>query len=223
MSSKDYYKRLGVEKSASADDIKKAYRKLAFKYHPDKNQGNKEAEENFKQINEAYAVLSDSQKRQQYDLMGNTRFHQQYSPQDIFQGFDFGDLRDVFDGFGGRGGVRGFDDLFSNLSGQGGRGRTRVTIINGGGGGQTFSGTNLNDIFDGLFHTGGQTISSQDAYLDFPLTVKELSDGAKKKITRRDGKVIHVKIPPKIKEGAKLRLTGQGKNGGDLYLVIKRK
>jgi curved DNA-binding protein len=222
MNKQDYYKTLGVERTASLDEIKKAYRKLAFKYHPDKNQGNKEAEEHFKEINEAYAVLSDQQKRQQYDLMGETRFHQQYSPQDIFQGFDVGNLRDIFDGFGGRGGVRGFDDLFSNLSGQGSRGRTRVTVINGGDG-QTFSGMNLNDIFGSLFHTGGHKVGGQDVYLNLPLSAKELSDGAKKKITRRDGKIIHVKIPPQTKEGAKLRLKRQGKNSGDLYLIVKRK
>lgn len=219
MSKKDYYKTLGIGKNASTDEIKKAFRKLAFRYHPDKNQGNKEAEEQFKQINEAYAVLSDPQKRQQYDLMGDARFHQQYSPEDIFRGFDFGDLRDIFGGFGGGSGI---EDLFSNLSGQGGRGSARVTIISDGHG-QTFSGTNINDIFDNLFHTGGHTIASQDVYLNFPLNARELSEGAKKKITSRDGKVIHVKIPPKTKEGAKLRLKGQGKAGGDLYLVIKRK
>ncbi|MBU0534374.1 MAG: DnaJ domain-containing protein [Candidatus Omnitrophica bacterium] len=222
MSSKDYYKLLGVEKSAPADEIKKAYRKLAFKYHPDKNQGNKEAEEHFKQINEAYAVLSDSQKRQQYDLMGDARFHQQYSPEDIFKGFDFGNVKDVFDGFGRSSGVRGFDDLFFNLSGSGGRNRTRVTIINDGSG-QTFKATNLNDIFDSLFHTGRQTISRQDVYLNFPLSLEELEQGAKKRITKKDSKVIHIKIPAKTKEGTKLRVKGQGSNGGDLYLVVKRK
>jgi len=222
MSSKDYYKLLGVEKNASTDEIKKAFRKLAFKYHPDKNQGNKEAEEQFKQINEAYAVLSDPQKRQQYDLMGDARFHQRYSPEDIFRGFDFGDLRDIFGGLGGRGGsVRGFEDLFSGASGPGGR--TRVTIINDGSG-QTFSGTNINDIFDSLFHTGGQAVNrKQDVYLNFPLTARELSEGAKKKITRKDGRVIHIKIPPKTKEGTKMRLKGQGRAGGDLYLVVKKK
>ena len=220
MNAKDYYNVLGVEKKASLDEIKKAYRKLAFKYHPDKNQGSKAAEEHFKEINEAYAVLSDPQKREQYDLMGSTRFHQTYSPQDIFQGFDFGNVRDVFDGFGGRGGVRGFDDLFSNLSGSGGR--TRVTIINGGRG-QTFTGTNLDSIFDTLFQTAGPTNRSQDVYLDLPLTTRELAEGVRKRITKRSGRVIHVRVSPKTKEGMKLRLKGQGKNGGDLYLVVKRK
>ncbi|MDD5454565.1 MAG: DnaJ domain-containing protein [Candidatus Ratteibacteria bacterium] len=218
MTKRDYYKTLGVEKNASTEEIKKAFRKLAFKYHPDKNQGNKEAEEQFKQINEAYAVLSDPQKRQQYDLMGDVRFHQQYSPEDIFRGFNFGDLKDIFGGFGGAGGI---DDLFSGISGRGGR--TRVTIINDGSG-QTFSGSNLNDIFDRLFHTGGYDVASQDVYLNLPLNAKELAEGTKKRITRRDGRVIHVKIPPQTKEGAKLRLKGQGRAGGDLYLIIiKRK
>lgn len=219
MGTQDYYKVLGVGKNASADDIKKAYRKLALKYHPDKNQGNKEAEEHFKEINEAYAVLSDPQKRQQYDLMGSTRFHQRYSPEDIFRGFDFGDLRDIFGNFGTGGGVSGFEDLFS---GQDGRGRARVTVINGGSG-QTFSGANLNDIFDKLFHTSGYTTTSQDVYLSLSLNARELSEGAGKKIIRKNGKVIHVKIPPKTREGTKLRIKGQGKSGGDLYLIIKRK
>jgi curved DNA-binding protein len=223
MNAQDYYKVLGVEKNASADDIKKAYRKLALKYHPDKNQGNKEAEEHFKEINEAYAVLSDPQKRQQYDLMGSARFHQAYSPEDIFRGFDLGNLRDIFDSFGGRGsGVRGFDDLFSNIPGFG-QGRTVITFVNGSGRKQTYSGSSVNSIFDTLFQTGGSTITRQDVYLNLPLSVQELKRGAQKRITKREGKVIHVRIPAGTREGTKLRVKGQGKNGGDLYLVIKRK
>jgi curved DNA-binding protein len=224
MNVKDYYEILGVEKNASLDEIKRAYRKLAFKYHPDKNQGNKKAEEHFKEINEAYAVLSDPQKREQYDLMGTTKFHQAYSPEDIFRGFDFGDLRDIFDSFGGTTSrIRGFDDLFSNIPGSGGRTRTRITIVDGGGE-RTFMGTNLDSIFDTLFHTEEVTNNRrQDVYLNFPLTTKELAEGTRKRITKRDGKIIHVRIPPRTKEGMKLRIKGQGKNGGDLYLVIKRK
>lgn len=224
MSAGDYYNILGVDKKASLDEIKKSYRKLAFKYHPDKNQGNKEAEEHFKEINEAYAVLSDSQKRQQYDLMGSTKFHQAYSPEDIFRGFNFGDLRDIFDGFGERSsGMRGFDDLFSNIPASGGRTRTRVTIINGGRG-QTFTGTTLNDIFDSLFQTGGPKITThQDVYLNLPLSLQELEQGVQKRISKRGGKVIHVKIPSHTKIGTKLRIKGQGKNGGDLYLIVRRK
>ena len=89
MAQKDYYEALGVAKDASADDIKKAFRKLAVKYHPDRNQGDTAAEEKFKEINEAYAVLSDPEKRKKYDTFGSSDFHQQYSQEDIFRNFDF--------------------------------------------------------------------------------------------------------------------------------------
>lgn len=88
---KDYYEILGVSKNASQEEIKQAYRKLALQYHPDRNKS-PGAEEKFKEISEAYAVLSDPQKRQQYDAMGYTGFHQQYSTEDIFQGFDFSSI-----------------------------------------------------------------------------------------------------------------------------------
>ncbi len=84
----DYYKILGVSKTASIDEIKRAYRELAMKYHPDRNKS-KDAEEIFKKVNEAYAVLSDPQKRQQYDTLGSDQFNRYYSPEDIFKNFDF--------------------------------------------------------------------------------------------------------------------------------------
>src|SRR5665811_875537 len=87
-------------KSASAAEIKKAYRQLAMKYHPDKNQGEKTAEAKFKEINEAYAVLSDVEKKKQYDTYGSTTFHQRYSQEDIFRNFDLNDVLRQF-GFGG--------------------------------------------------------------------------------------------------------------------------
>jgi len=102
MSSTDYYKNLGVEKNASDDDIKKAYRKLAMKYHPDRSGSDKTAEEKFKQISEAYAVLSDKEKRKQYDMFGSNGFQQRYSQEDIFRGFDLNSILKEF-GFGGRG------------------------------------------------------------------------------------------------------------------------
>ena len=86
MSATDYYKTLGLDKSASAEEIKKAYRKMAMKYHPDHTKGDKTAEETFKQISEAYAVLSDKEKRKQYDTFGSSGFHQRYSQEDIFKG-----------------------------------------------------------------------------------------------------------------------------------------
>src|SRR3989338_3436623 len=92
MAYKDYYEILGLKKDAAEGQIKKAYRKLAMKYHPYRNPNNKSAEEKFKEINEAYAVLSDKDKRKQYDMFGSDKFHQRFSREDIFRGFDIGDI-----------------------------------------------------------------------------------------------------------------------------------
>ena len=85
---KDYYSVLEIKKGASDDEIKKAYRKLAMQYHPDRNKDDKRAESKFKDISEAYAVLSDNKKRQQYDQFGSEGFHQKFSQEDIFKDFD---------------------------------------------------------------------------------------------------------------------------------------
>ena len=112
---KDYYSILGVERNADAATIKKAYRKLAQKYHPDKNPDDKHAEDQFKQLTEAYAVLSDPEKKRQYDQFGDTGFHQRFSQEDIFRNVNMGD---IFGGFGG-------EDLFSQLFGTRSRTHTR--------------------------------------------------------------------------------------------------
>jgi len=119
MPKKDYYEVLGVDKNAEKSAIKKAYRKLALKYHPDKNPS-KEAEDKFKEISEAYAVLSDEEKRNMYDQYGHAGIDQQYSSEDIFRGADFGD---IFSGFG-------INDIFERFFGRemgfgGPRGRRR--------------------------------------------------------------------------------------------------
>lgn len=110
---KDYYEVLGISKSASADQIKSAYRELALKFHPDKNK-DKGAEEKFKEINEAYAVLSDAEKRKQYDAYGPEQFNQQYSQEDIFRNFDF---ESVFKNMGFDTGSFGGDDFFESMFG----------------------------------------------------------------------------------------------------------
>lgn len=102
MSQQDYYQILGISKNATDAEVKKAYRKLAMKYHPDHSKGDKNAEEMFKKVSEAYAVLSDKEKRQQYDTFGSTGFHQRYSQEDIFRNVDLGDILKEF-GFGGQG------------------------------------------------------------------------------------------------------------------------
>lgn len=114
----DYYQVLGVPKTASEDEIKKSYRKLALKYHPDRNKGDQAAEDKFKEISEAYAVLSDPEKRGQYDAFGSAGFHQKYSTDDIFRGTDFGSIFREF-GFSGGGGGGGIDDLLGQMFGGG--------------------------------------------------------------------------------------------------------
>ncbi len=108
----DYYEILGVKKGASDDEIKRSYRKLALQYHPDRNAGDAKAEEKFKKISEAYAVLSDKDKRAQYDMVGDSQFHQRFSRDDIFRGADFSSI------FGDMNGG-GFDNIFSAFFGGG--------------------------------------------------------------------------------------------------------
>jgi curved DNA-binding protein len=121
---KDYYQTLGVAKDVDQATLKKAYRKLAQTYHPDRNPGDKKAEDRFKEITEAYAVLSDKEKRQQYDRFGESGFHQRFSQEDIFRNADLGDL------FGNLGGA-GAEDLFSQLFGGGVRGRGQRRSVKG--------------------------------------------------------------------------------------------
>ncbi len=138
---RDYYEILGVAKGASAADIKSAYRKLALKHHPDRvgESEKKSAEEKFKKISEAYAVLSDQQKRQQYDRFGHAGIDSRYSTEDIFRGADFGDfsdiLRSVFTGMGGFGSFGGGRERGGTPRGQDLEMRLTVTLE------EAFSGT----------------------------------------------------------------------------------
>lgn len=121
---KDYYKVLGVSKGASADEIKRAYRALALKYHPDRNKS-PASEEKFKEINEAYAVLGNSEKRQQYDMFGSEEFGQRYSREDIFRGTNF---EDIFRSMGFNFGGASAEDLFGNIFGFAPQGQQRGDI-----------------------------------------------------------------------------------------------
>lgn len=125
MDNRDYYEILGIDQSTESDRIKEAYRKLALKYHPDRNGGNAEAAEKMKAINEAYAVLSNSQKRQEYDAMKHrygssayTHFRHNYSEQDIFTGSD---INRIFEELAQSFGLRGFDEIFKEASHNGTR------------------------------------------------------------------------------------------------------
>jgi curved DNA-binding protein len=212
MAKKDYYELLGVKEGASADEIKKAYRHLAKKYHPDTNPNNKAAEEKFKEISEAYYVLSDDKKRREYDSYKRSGFSQGSSQGG--QGFQ---------------GARGFDyeeilRAFRSAQGGGGGGRFRVRT------------SGPMNIFEGLF--GGSSDEyespedeSQKISSDLTATLKiprsKAQKGGEVRFTIKDGKTISVNIPPGIASGKKLRLARQGNicptcdHPGDLILTIK--
>ena len=228
---KDYYEVLGVPRTATENDIRKEYRKLARKHHPDVNPGDKSAEERFKEINEAYEVLSDAEKRKRYDQLGaNWKAGADFTPPPgggngrvDFSG-GFGDI------FGGNGGASGFSDFFESMFGRGRSAR-------GGAG----------------FRTSGQDIEAE-----IPLTLEEAHRGGTRNISlevtepcpeckgtgRKDGKVcptchgagiisrpksFEVTIPPGVREGSVIRLAGQGEPGangaspGHLYLRVRIK
>lgn len=205
----DYYKILGVNRSDSAGEIKKAYRKLAMKYHPDRTKGDKSAEEMFKKISEAYAVLSDKEKRKQYDTFGASGFRQRFSQEDIFRGFNFGDIFKEF----------GFDNTsFANM------------FMGGAGRGQRFAFGSGGDPF-GAFTAGQRAqVKGSDLLYELPLTLQEVLNGTTKTVAINQGgqqQRINVKIPKGMITGKKLRLAGKGQPGalggpsGDLYIQAK--
>jgi curved DNA-binding protein len=206
----DYYKTLGVDKKASAADIKKAYRKLAMKYHPDRTKGDKSAEEMFKKISEAYAVLSDEEKRKQYDTYGASGFRQRFSQEDIFSGFNFGDIFKEF----------GFSDGgFGNVFMGGGRGGRKASFSYGGDPFSAYTSTTQNASAKGA-----------DLVYEMPLTLQEVLKGTTKQVAYGQGSQqvkISVKIPKGMITGKKLRLAGKGEPGpfggpaGDLYIQAK--
>ncbi len=226
MAGKDYYKTLGVSRNASEDGIRKAYRRLALKHHPDRNQGDKQAEEKFKEVNEAYAVLSDKTKRRQYDQIGAAGFRQRFSQEDIFRGFDIGDLfKDL--GFG-------TDDVVTRVFGGGARGRTGYRSYRGSYGKGAQPGFDLGDFFGGQSGYGRRKGPSKghDVIYDMTIDLMEAAKGGQKMVSYSQGKKtekVTVKIPPGIATGQKLRLQGRGMEGkagelcGDIYLRIKVK
>lgn len=223
MEYKDYYQTLGVSKTAEAAEIKKAYRKLARKYHPDMNPGDKTAENKFKDINEAYEVLSDAQKREKYDRFGSQ--WQQYSqtggrPED----FDWSQWRSAPGGrtqtrtmsqeefeqmFGG--GMGGFSDFFETLFGGGMGGM-------GGMGGRARRSSPANRV--------PRPQKGQDAEQEIQISLEEAFRGSSYSLQYSDGRRIEAKIPAGVRSGSRVRLGGQGGSGsgggqaGDLYLKI---
>ncbi len=219
----DYYKLLGVSKSATKSDIKKAYKKLAMKFHPDKNPGNKQAEEKFKKINEAYAVLSDDNKRKQYDNFGAEGFSNRYSQEDIFRGFDFSN---IFEEFGMGGDI--FGNLFGGGSGPGRRaGQGNPFSFNFGGNGSGGGGDPFARSSQG--RKPASHPQNLDRELELKLTFEEAITGGKKSISFNAGSGmdrIIISVPAGIEEGKKLKVKGKGSadphsgRKGDLYCKV---
>ncbi|MFQ5406802.1 MAG: DnaJ C-terminal domain-containing protein [Anaerolineales bacterium] len=199
MEYRDYYEVLGVPRSASEKEIKKAYRALARKYHPDVNQGDAKAEARFKEINEAYEVLGDEDKRAKYDQLGASWYQYQARGGDP-RGFDWSqwtgggrgasDFGDIFGGASG-----GFSDFFNVIFG-----------MSGGHGG-----------------VAGQR--GQDITHEVSISLEEAFVGTTRRL-RKEGRQLDVKIPPGAKTGTRVRVAGEGGAGfnaksGDLYLRIK--
>ncbi len=219
MEYKDYYKVLGVQKSASEKEIKQAYRRLARKLHPDVNPNNKAAQDQFKEVNEAYEVLSDPEKRKKYDTLGaNWQQYEQYQraggqgpfqwggaggPQTQCRTFTQEDLESLFGGRGGMGGedLGGFSDFFRTFF--------------GGGFGGAGAGT----------RTQARPRRGQDLEQEVDISLREAYAGTNR-LVQKDGRKLEIRIPAGVKTGSKVRYAGEGGPGtrgataGDLYLRV---
>ncbi len=228
MEYKDYYQVLGVSKSASEKELKQAFRKLARKHHPDVNPGDRGAEQKFKEIGEAYEVLSDSEKRKKYDHLGaNWKQYEQYSRQGSAPGGGFPGFENVQFEFGGgapgaRGGA-GFSDFFNIFFGGG----VDLGDLFGGGSG---AGGRTGGRRRGARGFGGAAPAGRDVSAPLEVTLEESYHGTAKRLTLHEGgsPAIDVRIPVGVRDGSKVRVAGKGEAGpdgrsGDLYLEIRVK
>lgn len=220
MDYKDYYSILGVSKTASQDEIKKAYRKLARKYHPDLNKDDPQAEQRFKDLNEANEVLSDAEKRKMYDQFGSQ--WQQYQraggrPDDFWSQWG------AQQGFGGRGQARTVNsEQFEQMFGGSGGFSDFFEALFGQMGGRTAGGQQVN--YSDLFGQQGQSLRrSRDVEHMIEISLAEAFYGTSRTIQWENGRSIEAKIPRGVKTGSRVRLKGQGEDGGHLYLSIKVK
>lgn len=252
MTSTDYYQILGVAPDADAKIIKDAYRKLAFQYHPDRNQDNPGASDQMKAVNEAYAVLSNEDKRRQYDALrgrfgddARQQFRGTYTEQEIFRDSD---IHQMFEEMARAFGLRGFDEIFREY--QQGGGNFSAKGHGKFGGGFYFFGAfgpeGRRNVLPGFLQSGlvdwitrraferltGQTVTQHGQNLTDTITVTpELArdGGPYAYLHRQRGKKIVVKVPPGVRDGQMIRLAGLGAEGagggqaGDLYLTIRTK
>lgn len=201
MEYKDYYQSLGVSRTASADEIRKEYRKLAMKYHPDRNPNDKQAEDKFKEINEAYQVLSDPAKRARYDQLGSA-YHNYQRGGGAPGGFNWDQWQTRGSGSSGSGQVN-FDDFFGA----------------GGGGFSDF----FSSIFGGMSGASGQPNTGRRVPQTYEqalsITLQEAFQGSSR-VLEGSGRRVQVKIPPGTRTGSKIRVAGGAPGGADLYLKV---
>jgi len=251
MEPNDYYNILGVDQQADPKQIKEAYRELAFKYHPDRNKENPASAEEMKRINEAYAVLSDPQKkrdydslRQQYGSSAYNQFRKNYSEQDIFSGSD---IHHIFEEMARAFGFRNFDEIFKEFYGPGYRTFEFKKSGFTGGGFVFFGRLGRIDPRQLRFPLGGtlgklsRYVLKQISGIDMPEKGIDINDvihlDSQEALTggpyayyhKKKSKKLIVKIPPGVRDGQKIRLAGMGEDGkggeepGDLFLKVKIK
>ena len=197
----NYYDLLGVSKDASEKDIRQAYRRLARQYHPDVNRDDAAAEEKFKEINEAYGVLSDEDSRKKYDRYGDNWQHAEEYDAAKARGPAGGGFRWTSDN-------ADFDDIFANFAG-----RTRTRPQNFGGHG----GVRFEDFF-----TAGRDTSRHRPPPEYPVevTLEEAFHGATRTLRTNDGRTLEVKIPAGVDQGSRVHIASGGEQGKDFYLVV---
>ncbi len=227
---KNYYKVLGVSESASAEEIKKAYRSLALKYHPDRNpnaKDKKEAESKFKEISEAYYVLNDPKRKEEYDQFRRSGFRPAAGPsysgaQGFAQGFDFSEFLNAFRGKTKSG--FDFDDLFGSQFSSGGKGGERVFVYRGG----SPYGYRSEELQDEENYGGTEKINT-DVQIKAKISKQQATQGEKILVKTKEGRSISVTIPKQIQNGQTLRVRQEGKacpccdKRGDLLINIQIK